>query len=295
MPINPFEHVQCSESHSQDVIERTTKAIAAWEAETPGVVSQAVGVVLSPLTWLVGKLIPHVAIEGVLSGVDWAAKHITTTRGEGDLDNLSNCNAYADRTINVHIGLAIAEGGAAGFFGAIALPLDIPAVILLALRLIRQIGVEYGYEGLSDDDRAFVLSILSASGANSQNEKVEAIAFGSMLLNKIAKNSWKAMASKATTSRFGLDAGIIATKNLAKSLGINITKRKALAVIPVIGAVVGGSANGWYLREVGIAAQHSFQKRWLLDRGHLIETGTSVDLEANVAPMLSEPPSASTA
>lgn len=263
---------------SKELVEATILAIKTWKQEEPGVVSQALGTVLSPVTWIIRKIVPQAAIEGVISGMDWAAKQTTSSRGQGDLEDLASCNSNADSVINFHIALAVAEGSAAGFFGALSLPADVPAIILLALRLIRQVGVEYGYEGQTDDDRAFVLSVLSASGANSQGEKVEAIALSSMLMNKLAKETWKTMAVKAATNKLGVDAAIIGTKNLAKSLGINLTKRKALSAIPVVGAVVGGSANGWYIREVGVAAQRNFQERWLRDRNFLLDAEEAVQL-----------------
>ncbi len=252
---------------SGELVESTIKAIGVWKAEEPGVLSQTMGVVLGPLIWVVRKIVPQSAIEGAIGGMDWAAKKLTTNRVEGDLENLANCDAHADSTVNFHIGLAIVEGGAAGFFGAISLPADIPALIVLALRLIRQVGVEYGYDCAGEEDRAFVLSILAASGANSQAEKIEALALASFIMNRIATTTWKSMAARAATQTVGVDAAIIATKNLAKALGYNLTKRKALAAIPAVGAVIGSSANGWYLREVGVAAQRSFQERWLRDRG----------------------------
>ena len=56
-----------------------------------------------------------------------------------------------------------------------------------------------------------------------------------------------------------------ALRALAKQVGVNLTKRKALEAIPVIGLAVGAASNGWFLREVGTAAQMSYQERWLSD------------------------------
>ena len=58
---------------------------------------------------------------------------------------------------------------------------------------------------------------------------------------------------------------------MAKQIGINITKRKALQAIPVIGALVGGSVNGWYIKDVGWAARRAFQERWLIDNQKILE------------------------
>jgi hypothetical protein len=79
------------------------------------------------------------------------------------------------------------------------------------------------------------------------------------------------MAEKAAASQLSKEASILAIKNLAKQLGVNITKRKALASIPFIGAAIGGSVNGWYIKEVGRAARRSFQERWLIENGKIID------------------------
>ena len=60
-------------------------------------------------------------------------------------------------------------------------------------------------------------------------------------------------------------------KNLAKQLGVNLTKRKALHAIPAIGALVGASVNGWYIKEVGWTARRAFQERWLLENHKIME------------------------
>jgi len=47
--------------------------------------------------------------------------------------------------------------------------------------------------------------------------------------------------------------------------------RQARKAIPAIGAVVGASLNGWYLRDVGIAAECAYRERWLLHQGFVID------------------------
>ena len=79
------------------------------------------------------------------------------------------------------------------------------------------------------------------------------------------------MAQKAAQKKMSKEAGIIGIKNLGRQLGINLTKRKALQAIPAIGAIVGASANGWYVKEVGWAARRAFQERWLIENGKIIE------------------------
>ena len=50
------------------------EAIKKWKSEEPSVVSQAVGSVFKPASWLIEKIIPSKAIEGVLSGCNMMAE-----------------------------------------------------------------------------------------------------------------------------------------------------------------------------------------------------------------------------
>jgi len=91
------------------------------------------------------------------------------------------------------------------------------------------------------------LAIMAASGANSMEEKVAALSVLKSLEVILIKQTWKSMAEKAAQQQMSKEAAIIGLRNLAKQLGVNITKRRALASIPAIGALVGGSVNGWYV------------------------------------------------
>ncbi|MBU1413962.1 EcsC family protein [Myxococcota bacterium] len=148
---------------------------------------------------------------------------------------------------------------------ALGLAADIPAVITLALRTIHKIGFCYGFECTSESDKKFILGILSAAGSNSMKEKVASLMLIRSIEVSLLKQTWKAMAQKAAEQQLSKEGGIIAIKSLAKQMGINLTKRKALQAIPVIGAGVGASVNGWYIKEVGWAARRCFQERWLVE------------------------------
>jgi hypothetical protein len=59
---------------------------------------------------------------------------------------------------------------------------------------------------------------------------------------------------------------VFSVQNLAGKLGINIGKRKAAEALPIFGALVGGSVNAWYLRDVTRCARYVFQERWLTQK-----------------------------
>lgn len=261
---------------------KQVKELAAWKAEEPGVVAKSFGFVLEPLAWLVRKVVPEAAIRGVLSLSNTSAKWMTDTKDvirDGGVDSVSDLRSkdleLSDRLANeVHnwaIGLAAVEGVGTGIFGVFGMAVDIPALITLALRTIHKIGVCYGFEATSEADEKFVLGILAASSSNTIEEKTAAIATLRVIEVILVKQSWKKITEKAAASQVSKEAAILTVKALAKQLGINITKRKALASIPVIGAAIGGSVNAWYVKEVGWAARRLYQERWLLENHKIVD------------------------
>lgn len=257
--------------------------IEKWKAEEPGAISQIFGIVVQPLAWLIQQVVPEAAIQGALDFASAAGKWLADTEdilheaeakkvSELRAKDLSLSDRLADEVHNWAIGVAVVEGTATGTFGILGAPVDVPAIITVAMRTIHKVGLCYGYECESEVDRQFVIGILAASGANSIEEKVAALTTLRALEVLIARQTWKSMAEKAAQSQLSKEAAIIGIKNLARQLGINITKRRALAAIPAIGAFIGGSVNGWYVKDVGWAARRAFQERWLRDNGKLIDT-----------------------
>ncbi len=93
----------------------------------------------------------------------------------------------------------------------------------------------------------------------------------------LTKETWKAITRKAAEEGVKQYVVIAGVKQLAKQLGVNLTKRKALQVVPVIGGAIGAAVNGSYIRDVGWAARRMYQERWLID-SHGEAGAVSMDL-----------------
>jgi hypothetical protein len=260
--------------------------IKKWKDEEPGVIGEGLGVMLAPLTWLVDKVVPKAAIRGALDFAnfvgDWLADSDDIIRDarvdyicDLKINNLHLSDKLADEVHNWAVAIAAAEGGGLGVGGFILLAIDIPTLITLSLRTIHKIGLCYGYEATTEDDKNFILGILSVAGANSVQEKIGALAMLRSIEVMLAKVGWQEMAKlaaeKGAKRILSKEAIILAVRNLAKQLGINITKRKALNAIPVVGALIGAGVNGWYIKDVAWAARHAFQERWLIDNHKILE------------------------
>ena len=252
------------------------EAIKKWKSEEPSVVSQAVGSVFKPASWLIEKIIPSKAIEGVLSGCNMMAEwfcDIDDIKRDANVvfiselktKDLELSDKLANEVHNWAIAAATGEGGVAGFFGLAGMIVDIPALITMGLRVIHKIGICYGFENKSEYDKKFIFSILSIAGANTMKEKNTSLLLLRQISVKIATDTWKKMATDQAIKGFGLDAAIIAIKNLAKQLGINITKRKAGQAIPLIGTAVGAAMNAQFINDIAWAARRAFQERWLIE------------------------------
>lgn len=233
-------------------------------------------------SWVFRKVIPQKAIQGAIDGASSLGQWLSDSKDllrDGKVNQISELknkdlelsDKLANEVHNWAIGIATAEGAATGLGGIFTAAVDIPAIITIAMRTIHKMGMCYGYECNSEQDKQFVLAILAASGANSIEEKVAALTTLRTIEVAIAKQTWKAMAEKAAQSKLSKEAAIIGIRNLAKQLGVNLTKRQALQAIPAIGALVGASVNGWYIKDVGWAAHRAFQERWLIDNHKIID------------------------
>lgn len=253
------------------------EAVKSWKDEEPGVVSKSLGTVAAPITWLAQKVIPAKAIQGAIDAVDFAAERLANSAGikkEAEVSqirelrnkDLELSDKLANKVHNWAIGMATTEGTVAGVGGFVTLAADVPAVIVLALRTIYKIGLCYGFEFRNKRDKQFILGILAVSGANSKGDKVLALeklrGIELAPLDPTEKNLTKPAVDQKSGEteipRFSID-------HLSKTIGMNLTKRKALQLIPGVGALVGGSVNGWYIKDVGWAARRCFQERWLIE------------------------------
>jgi EcsC protein family len=82
----------------------------------------------------------------------------------------------------------------------------------------------------------------------------------------VLKQTFKAMGEKAAAMPLGREAAIIALRNLARQLPVNLTKRKLLQTVPVIGGGIGALVNGKFMDDIAWAARRAYQERWLRER-----------------------------
>lgn len=265
--------IKITEYESKELV-----SINKWENDPPNIVNKALGVVSAPVSWMVRKVVPEKAIVGALNFASCAGNFLADTRDlkrDGKVNeiaelrkvDLSICDSIANGVHNWALAFAAVEGGGTGWFGLPGMAVDIPALITFSLRTIHKIGLCYGFESKSEDDEKFILNVLSAAGANNPSEKNVAILAMREIEVMLLNQSWRKIGKIAAEKAVGKETAVIAIRNLAKQLGINITKRKALQAIPFVGAGIGAAMNAQYINDICWAARRSFQKRWLGEKG----------------------------
>ena len=258
--------------------EKQIVQIKKWKKEKPGLFGAVFGRASNRFSNKIISYLPQKETEKALDFANVMAKKLSDQEDILTFGGVKQISELRDKSLRlsdwlanqVHnwaIGMAAAEGAVTGAAGLITIPFDIPVIITLALRTAYQIGLCYGYDCESEPDKNFILGILSASGANSMKEKTAALDALQAIEVAVAKQTWRAMAKE----QLGKESVIVAVRSLARQLGVNITRRRMLSAIPAVGAVIGGSVNAWYMKDVGWAARRSFQERWLISNGKIVD------------------------
>jgi len=253
--------------------------IQEWIKSEPGIIKRTLGLFAKPFVWLARTIVPDSAIRGALSVskalagkmakpediLKKARKEKETPNCLADLQkiNLEVCDDLASSVHSWAKMIAGVEGGVTGLLGLPGLAVDVPSIITFAIRTVIKIGYCYGFDLRIDKEEIFVLQILSAAGANSMAEKTESVAALKMIYATLQKMTWKKINEKAAANVMSKEGFIVAVRNLTKQLGINLTKRKAMQIVPIVGAGVGTAVNVDFINDVAWTARRIIQRRWL--------------------------------
>lgn len=142
------------------------------------------------------------------------------------------------------------EGLAAGFYGGFALAADVAGVMLLSMRAVQSRALVYGFDPASDEELAFMLSVLDAASRLGPESKTAARAGISMASRNLARPAVKR----------GIEEAL---ERLPKALTARFVAMKSESVAPVLGALTSGSFNAWYLQAVTATARQAYRERFL--------------------------------
>src|SRR5205823_2404883 len=129
--------------------------------------------------------------------------------------------------------------------------------------LIQQIAVCYDYNIDDDIEFEYVLHVLRTGSTGDIKAKVGFLIGLKEVEQILLKVAWKKMNEALARKELSRMAALAALRQFARSLGIQITKRKALQLIPIVGGLVGASFNATFVNDVGRAAYMNYRRRWI--------------------------------
>ena len=160
---------------------------------------------------------------------------------------MEECDRMAHQAGLTALAIAIAEGAATGAGGPWTTLLDVPLVIVVALRTIRKIGHCYGYSLESDEDRKLVLGILSISLSGTLDLRRQRL----RRLRDVER-----MVAEQTEEE------IFVQEIVQFAFQLEIFEE-----VPGVGAISGALLNAEFMHRVDVTARRVFQEHWLRDNG----------------------------
>ncbi|MBV0911417.1 EcsC family protein [Anianabacter salinae] len=216
----------------------------------------------APIGGWIARMIPPEAVRAALHQADRAAA-MTLPRGIAahDTDDLAQCEAAALRVQAWGQGTSAATGGAAGWFGAAGLAVDLPATLTLAARTVRATGGSFGFTEDSDNERAFRLMVLEVATSLASDTRAERLNDLNALARQLSSPEAKFMLEKG--GRWLTEKVF---ERIARQLGLSLAARKAGQVVPIVGGLVAATVNASFQADVARAARYAYRQRWLLER-----------------------------
>ena len=155
-------------------------------------------------------------------------------------------------------GIALSEGAVTGAVGLPGIPPDLVALISLNLRAIGEYATYYGFNIHLQEERLFAMNVLGLASSPTDASKGLAMA----QLVRIAQD----VAKKRTWKELEKHAFVQVIQQIAKALGVRLTKAKLAQVVPAAGAVVGGGFYAYFTSKVCDAAYYLYRERFLAEK-----------------------------
>jgi hypothetical protein len=171
---------------------------------------------------------------------------------------LSDVDRKVGRLAAKYKSLAFAEGASAGVLGLLGTAIDIPSLVAIALRAVNEYAAYYGFDPSIEDEKAFILMLLSVASAPTVDERQRAMAELTELSVMIAAGGTREESRRLLSMQ-------MVTK-VANVLGGRLARAKTAQAVPVVGAGVAAAFNAWFLGTLTETAFHLYRERFLIEK-----------------------------
>jgi len=277
--------------------QKILKEIAGWKAANPSFLNRATDFVSKPLTWLTEKLIPE-DIRGSVSGVtesvieklqdatQWTVSPadvlVATKEFEIEADNIEalrkanihDLDHVSEKYIEQNTRVGALSGVGTGIVGWPGLIADLPALFVLSLRTINQIALCYGFdpngEELSNDQKLYemeyMMRVFKTATAADKVQKQLSLSELRDFEAGFDKGVYGEVAGDFTTKQISRGATSFVSRIIIKEIIERTLVKKAVGLVPGLGAIFSGGFNYVYLQDVGDTAFMLYRERFLMDK-----------------------------
>ena len=226
----------------------------------PSMLGRGIERLTHPFGKAIASVVPKSVVEKVLTGLDKAVAMPALVKFDHDRSDLEACHAAAMRVSRAARSISATTGAAAGLGGAISMGADIPATIAIALRVIRDTGRAYGFDGEGDAEKLFRLQTLELSALDDpilRDQRIAALEAGIDADGDLVNPDHEHITPIVDQM----------VERVSRAIAFRSFQSRAGMVVPVVGSVVGGIVNSSFQKDVGRAARFAFQARRLRDEG----------------------------
>ncbi len=160
--------------------------------------------------------------------------------------------------------LGMATGAIGGFFGTLALCVELPLTTTLMLRSIADIGRSEGEDLGSMESRLACMEVFALGGRSNLDDAADTGYYGLRLALELPVASASAFISRhGVTARGGAPALVNLVATVAERFGVVLSEKTAAEIIPVFGAAGGAFVNGVFIQHFQDMARSHFTIRRL--------------------------------
>ncbi|MEL6675125.1 MAG: EcsC family protein [Bacteroidota bacterium] len=271
--------------------------IAKWKGQSPSFLNRATDFVSKPISWLTSKFIPE-DVKGSTSGLtekvvekiqdasQWTVNQtdVLEAAREFEIDafaipdlkkaSIHDLDHVSEKFIEQNTRVGALSGVGTGLVGWPGLIADIPTLFLLSLRQIYHVSLTYGFDlnasDATDRDKAFemeyMMRVFKVATASDTVQKQRSLAELKDFEAGRESGIYGEMGGDFATKQIGRGATSFVSKIIIKEIIERTITKKAVGLVPGLGAVFGGGFNYVYLKDVGEAAYQLYRERFLLDK-----------------------------
>jgi hypothetical protein len=252
--------------------------IHAWQRAEPGVVPRLFAKASGPASKAMQTLVPEGVLTKAFDLARSAAQRVAGRRsilrvaGVAAIEDLkqaplTTCDRAATHVRRRAMATAGASGAALGVAGAPGMIADVATLLVLALRTVHRTGLCYGEDCFAGDDDTVALAVFALASVESRLEKTAVLAaLHDRDADAGALAHWRDSVESAAERELAKGAMMLSAQTLARRISANLGMRLSAGAVPVLGALVGGSVNAWYVHDLATVARYVFQERWLRAR-----------------------------